>query len=370
MSTTLQTLDTQQAEKRDSLVSRLFQTGLGALDIWAVYIGDRLGYYRVLADQGPTTSTKLAACTDTNERYTREWLEQQAVSGILTVEDPTPDAHKRRYALESGHAEVLLDRDSLSYFVPLFRYYVGTMRKIDDVLAAYRTGCGIAWGEWGDDIREGQEGFNRALYLRQLGTEDLPSVPDVDARLKADPPACVLDVGCGTGWSSVAIARAYPKVYVLGIDFDPPSIEAARRNATQARVADRVSFEVQDAARPAVSGRFDLVTILESLHDQPQPVDVLRAVRGLLADGGTVIVMEERVAEEFTAPGDFIDRMMYGWSIVSCLPIGMVGDQPAGTGTVMRPSILHRYAAEAGFREIEVLPIDNDPLRRWYRLLS
>lgn len=368
MSAMTGTLTEEQAKQRDELANRMFQTCLDALDIFAVYVGDQLGYYAALADSGPATSTELAQRTGTHERYAREWLEQQAVTGVLTVDDARLEARNRRYTLEPGHAEVLLDPDSRSHLTPLIRYYIATVPLLPAVLDAYRTGGGVPWTAMGREIAEAQEGFNRALYTQVLATEDLPGIPDVDARLKSDPPAHVVDVGCGAGWASVAIARGYPKAHVSGYDFDPAAIEIARRNAAAAGVTDRVTFEVREAT-DLPDGRYDLVLLLECLHDLAHPVEVLRGVRKRLAHGGAVVVMDERVDEEFTTTASFVDRFMYGWSIVQCLPGGMAEEGAAGTGTVMRPSTLRCYATEAGFSAVEILPIDNDPMRRWYRLI-
>lgn len=369
MSVSLQELSKEQEQRREELAKRLFQTCLAALDIWAVYIGHHLGYYAALASQGPLTSSELAAATGTHERYAREWLEQQAVTGLLAVDDPAADSFGRRYTLEPGHAEVLLDTDSLHYRVPFVRFYMASNFLIPQVLEAFRTGGGIPWSQMGDEVREAQEGFNRALFVKLLGTEDLPSVPDVDTRLKADPPARVADLGCGSGWSSIAIARTYPKVRVDGFDFDPAVIDTARRNAAEAGVSDRVRFEARSSTDQALEGAYNLVTFFECLHDMSQPVEALRTARRLLAEGGVVVVMDERAAEEFTAPGDDTERLMYGCSLVQCLPGGMAEQPSAGTGAVMRPATLRRYAEAAGFKEVEVLPIENDPMRRWYRLM-
>ena len=65
----------QDAERRDALVGRLFEATLGTMDVFTVYLGDRLGLYRALADLGTPTSTELARATGTHERYIREWLE-------------------------------------------------------------------------------------------------------------------------------------------------------------------------------------------------------------------------------------------------------------------------------------------------------
>jgi 2-polyprenyl-3-methyl-5-hydroxy-6-metoxy-1,4-benzoquinol methylase len=362
------TLDRQQQEKRNRLLKRLFQTCLDALDIFSVYLGHHLGYYATLRDSRPLTSAELAAAAGTHERYAREWLEQQAATGILEVEDHLVDAPRRRYRLDPGHAEVLADRDSLYYFVPLIRYFVATGPLIPEILKAHRTGRGISWPRMGDEIREAQEGFNRALFLKQLGSEALARIPDVHARLQAEPAPRVADIGCGSGWSSIAMARAYPNVQVDGFDYDGAAVETARRNAADFGVSERVQFHTCSAGEAKLDAICDVVTFFECLHDLARPVDALRTAHRLLAPGGSVIIMDERVAEHFAAPADYVDRMMYGWSLLQCLPGGMEGEGSAGTGAVMRPATLQRYAEQAGFRSLEILPIDHDPLRRWYRL--
>jgi SAM-dependent methyltransferase len=358
----------EATERRDQLANRLFQATLGLFDIYAVYIGDRLNLYRGLAEGGPATPAALAARTDTDERYVREWLEQQAASGIITVDDVDAAPEARRYLLPVGHDEVLLDRASLSYMASLARLAVGATSPLPTLLEVYRTGGGIPYADYGPDTREGIADMNRPMFMHLLGSEWLPAIPHLHQRLQSDPPARVGDVGCGVGWSSIAIARAYPKVRVDGYDLDEASIASARANAREAGVADRVSFAVRDAADPQLAGQYDLVTAFETLHDMARPVEALRAMRGLLAEGGLVLIADERVAETFTAPGEDLDRFNYGWSILHCLPASRVESPSAATGTAMRPSTLRRYAAEAGFGEVEVLSIEND-FWRFYGLM-
>ncbi|HEY8491673.1 MAG TPA: methyltransferase domain-containing protein, partial [Dehalococcoidia bacterium] len=296
-----------------------------------------------------------------------EWLEQQAATGILDVDDPGAPEDDRRYRLPAAHAEVLLNRDSLSYMAPLARQMAGIAGPLPAVLAAFRSGHGVPYGDYGPDTREGIAEANRPMFLHLLGSQWLPAMPDVHARLQADPPARVADLGCGTGWSSIAMATAYPKVRVDGYDLDAPSIELARRNAEAAGVADRVTFHVRDAADPALAGRYDLVTAFECLHDMGRPVEALRTMRSLAGGEGTVFIADERVAEAFTAPGDDLERLNYGFSVLHCLPAGLADAPSADTGTVFRPETLRRYATEAGFQEVQVAPIQHD-LWRFYRL--
>jgi ubiquinone/menaquinone biosynthesis C-methylase UbiE len=154
-------------------------------------------------------------------------------------------------------------------------------------------------------------------------------------------------------------------VRVDGLDLDQASVALARRNLAGSGVEDRVRFLRGDAASPQLSsGGYDLVTVFEALHDMADPVGVLSAARALLAPGGSVLVADERVAESFSAPGDDVERLYYGFSLTHCLPVGLPG---AGTGAVMRSETVASYAADAGFERFEVLPIDND-FWRFYRL--
>ncbi len=361
--------DSDLAKKRDAFIERLLESTKSTLEMFSIYIGERLGFYRTLSEAGPMTSPELSSRTDTHERYVREWLEQQAVAGILEVEDEKAASTARRYSLSAAHAEVLVDRESLHYLAPLPQLLAGAVRPLESLLEAYRKGGGVPYADYGDDMVKGQEGINRTMFLQELGKAWLPAIADVHERLMADPPARVADVGCGAGWSAIGIAQSYPKVQVDGFDLDEASVEIAHANAREAGLSERVHFQVRDAADPQLAGRYDLVTVFECLHDMSRPVDGLKAMRSLAGDDGTVLVVDERVGEEFsTTTENDIDRMMYGWSILHCLPVGKADEPSAETGTVMRPPVLRRYAEEAGFKGVEILPIEN-LFFRFYRLI-
>jgi 2-polyprenyl-3-methyl-5-hydroxy-6-metoxy-1,4-benzoquinol methylase len=356
-------------QRRDALVERIFGSCIGFMEILSIYVGDRLGLYRALVEDGGATASQLADATGTNERYVREWLEQQAVAGILEVEDADAQPEERRYLLPEGHDEVLLERDSLFYAAPLAQQMVGITRPLQAVLEAFRTGGGVPYPDYGEDMREGIAYANRAMFVNLMGTEWLPAIPDVHERLQADPPARVADIGCGTGWSSISIARAYSKVRVDGFDLDEGSIAEAKANAEAEGLTDRVTFQVRDATDPELSGRYDLAIAIECIHDMSRPVEALRAMRSLVGSDGAVLVVDERVGEDFRAPSDEVERLMYSFSILHCLPVGLAEQPSVGTGTVMRPATLRHYATEAGFSGVEMLPIEND-IWRFYRLVS
>lgn len=351
----------------EQFADRLMSAAATTFELFGIYLGDRLGYYNVLARRGPLSPADLASITRTNPRYVREWIEHQAVAGILQVEDVSAPQERRRFFLPADKAEVLADTDSLNYLAPLAQLAVGAIRPIDEVHRVFREGGGVPYEDYGVDLREGQGRMNRAAFLQLLGKEWIPAMPDVDERLKSSASPRVADFGCGLGWSSIGVATNYPRVRVDGFDLDGPSIESAKRNAEDFGVADRVHFEVRDAGDPKLEGLYDLVLALECVHDMSNPVAALRTMRRLARQDGAILVVDERVAHEFTPSVDATERLMYGFSILHCLPVGMADQPSAGTGTIMRAGTLKLYAKAAGFQDVEILPVEN-PLFRFYRL--
>jgi SAM-dependent methyltransferase len=348
----------------DAVAQRLFGAVLGTVDLLSIFLGDRLGWYRSLADDGPATPPQLAARTGTDARYAREWLEQQAVTGLLRL-DSDGAADERVFSIPPGTAEVLTDQDSLNFLAPIARMFGAVGPALPRLLEAYRTGGGVSWDVLGDDAREGQADANRPWFEHQLAGA-LAGVDDLHGLLSR-PGVRILDVGSGGGWSSIALGRAYPAATVHGIDIDQPSVSMAAENARASGVADQVRFSHGDAA-DLPADHYDVAFAFECVHDMPRPVEVLTAVRKSLTPGAPLIVMDEAVADAFAPDGDEVERLMYGYSIFICLPDGRSSRPSAATGTVMRPSRLREYAQAAGFHEFEVLPITDFSLFRFYRL--
>lgn len=353
-------------DRREALGERIFTGAITTNEMLTVYLGVELGLYRALAEHGALTARELASRAGIAERYAREWLEQQAVAGILGS-DSGRDAAQRRYELDAAHTEVLVDTDSPYYAAGATLMLAGIARALPHLTGAFRQGTGVPYADFGTEIRQGIADFNRPAFLHELGSNWLPSIPDLHEHLSTAPKARILDLGCGEGFSAMAMARAYPNVEVVGIDLDHASVLAARAAAEAAELGDRVTFHLGDAADEQLEKGFDLVTIFEALHDMGDPAGALRTARHLLAPGGSVLVADERVADEFTAPGDELERFNYGWSVLHCLPATMAESPVEANGTVLRSPTVRRWAQEAGFSRFEELPIDF-PFWRFYRL--
>ena len=344
-------------QKRDALAERLFLSGLAGLEILTVYLGKELGYYDVLATK-PHTARELADATGTTERYAREWLEQQAAAGIIEHENNG----ESRFWLSPEGAEVLVNEESLSFMAWLPRFQLSWGSQVPALLKAFHDGSGIPYADYGLDMVLGQAGANRPAFMKQLATEWLPKVPGLLERLQR-PGARIADIGCGTGWSTIALGQAFPGVIVDGYDLDETSIQLAEENLRSSGIDTRVTFHRRDVATLDAGEAYDLITIFEALHDLSRPIEFLASARRCLADDGYLIVMDERVAETFEAPTDEVERFMYACSVLHCLPASLAEYPSAATGTVIRPDVVREYARQAGFREVEILPIETDFFR-------
>jgi len=213
--------------------------------------------------------------------------------------------------------------------------------------------------------------LNRPAFVNSLVADWLPQLPGVLARLQDEPdPARVADLACGTGWAAIELAKAFPHIRVDGLDNDEASVAIGRQHAADHGVADRVDLEVADLADESADWppRYDLVLLIECVHDFPRPVEVLRHARAAVRPGGTVLVVDERVAESFTMPGDETERFFAAASAIWCLPQGRVGPDPEPVGTLIRPAVMRDLARRAGYADVQILPIEH-PAWRFDRLV-
>lgn len=365
--TTTEVTTTELDGQIESFGETIFDAALGTAELTVAWLGRALGLYAGLRGETGLTAGGLASKVGIDERYAREWLEHQAVAGVLSVDDPARPASERRYTLPEAHAIALLEEEHPGY--------VGALADLPPIIActlelvrdAFRSGSGVPFASYG--LHDMQAGFTRPMFATAFATEWLPALPDVHGRLEAGEPLRIADLGCGEGWAAIYLAEAYPRVTVDGYDLDDTSIAAARRHAADRNVGDRVRFEVRDLRQLDSGDRYDLLFTCEVIHDLSDPVGALAAMRQATAQSGAVLVIDEKAAESFEPSGDPIERLLYGFSILHCLPVGRDAEPSAATGTVMRPDVFSRYAKEAGFSEVAILPIDH-PFFRFYRPVS
>jgi SAM-dependent methyltransferase len=298
-----------------------------------VVLGDKLGLYRAMAGTGSITSAELAARTGTAERYVREWLSAQAARGYVTYDGGG------RFSLPDEHAVPLTDEASPACVIGAFEIALGSVYATDKIAERFRSGAGFAWGAHDEHVLHGCERFFRPGYLNNLASAWIPALDGVEAKLSAG--ARVADVGCGHGASTLLLADAYPASAVTGFDAHDGSIEAARKRAADAGLAERVRFEV--AAATSFSGTYDLVCFFDCLHDMGDPAGACAHARAQLAPGGTLMLIEPFAADDITGNLNPVGAAYYAFSTLLCTPSSL--SQEAGTA-------LGAQAGEARLREI------------------
>jgi 2-polyprenyl-3-methyl-5-hydroxy-6-metoxy-1,4-benzoquinol methylase len=353
-------VDAIDQDKVDAFAERLFGDLNSGMTCVNLYIGHKLGLFEALHQSGPVTPRDFAQRTGNSERYMREWLCCLAAGHYIDY-----DASAEKFSLSGEHARVLIDPDDPSYALGVMGWIPSVMGALPMLMEAFRTGGGVPLDQYGMDFVEAQGFGTRPMFKNDYVSTWIPAMPDIHTRLQQG--GRVAEVGCGIGWSSIALAQGFPSIRVEGIDPDEASIKEARRNAAQAGVSDRVIFHRSTVESAPCRGPYALVTAFECIHDMPYPVEALRQMRQLASPGGTVLIADERVADTLEENRNFMGHLYYNFSVLHCLPQAMIFPNAAGTGTVITPSTMRRYAAEAGFIQVDVLPIEN-PMFRFYRL--
>ncbi|GAA1503021.1 class I SAM-dependent methyltransferase [Nocardioides humi] len=334
------------ADKLMAFVLRAVDEVGATLNCALVRMGDRLGYYRDLAEHGPSTPEELASRTDTVLPYAREWLSAQAAGRFVEY-----DAATGRFALPPEHAVALTDASSPAYLPGFFQIALGTARDSHRVIEAARTAAGLGWHEHNADVHTGCERFFRPGYAANLVSSWLPALDGVVDKLETG--ASAADVGCGHGASTVLMATAFPRSAFTGSDYHADSIATARERAEEAGVGDRAAFEVAAATEFTGEG-YDLVTMFDCLHDMGDPLGAARHVRSVIAPDGTWMVVEPAAGDHLEDNLNPIGRAYYGFSTLLCTPASLSQPVGAALGTQAGPARIRDVVTAAGFTRFRI----------------
>lgn len=341
----------------DTLMSFVFRAvdEVGsALNTALVVMGDKLGYYRAMATGAPTTPSRLAEETGTSEHYTREWLGAQAAGGFVDY-----DAEAGHYTLRPEQAVALADETSPAFVVGMFQIALGVLVDSPRVLDAARHDDGIGWHEHNTDVHVGCERFFRPSYDAHLTSDWIPALDGVADKLRRG--GTIADIGCGHGASAILMAKEFERARVHGADYHPESIATARERAQSAGVADRITFEVAPAQSFAGTG-YDLVTMLDCLHDMGDPVGAAKYVRQHIAPDGTWMIVEPRAGDQVQDNLNPVGRAYYGFSTLLCTPASLSQDVGLALGTQAGPARIRDVVTTAGFtrfRQAAQTPFNN-----------
>jgi len=332
-------------DKLNSLVGKMLGDLGGAFSVPTVRIGYRLGLFDALHKDGPATAAELARRTGLATRYVREWALAQAANGYIMF-----NAADERFSLTAEQAMVFTVKDSPVYLEGAFDLSAEMIAGQPKVEAAFRTGAGVAWGESSGCLFCAVGAFFRPGYVNAIAQSWLPAIEGATARLKDG--AKVADIGCGVGFSTLLMAKAFPNSTFIGYDFHAPSIEQANAHAKAHGVADRVRFEVA-AAKNITERGFDLVTMFDCLHDMGDPRGSAAHVRTLLKPDAAWMIVEPIAGN---TPGDNVgnpvSRLYYNASTMICVPTSLAQEVGEALGAQAGEAKLTEVLKGAGFSRV------------------
>jgi 2-polyprenyl-3-methyl-5-hydroxy-6-metoxy-1,4-benzoquinol methylase len=331
----------------------------GAMTSTMIYLGDRMGLYRALADGAPVTSGELAERTGLSERWLREWLHQQGAAGIL-------DAHgEGRFSLPPEAAAVLADESHPAYGAGFFSHLPQSIRVAERLPEAFRTGLGLPYDALGP---EGAAGIERGLapwFRAMLVPFVLPRLDGVIAALEAG--IRVADVGCGGGVALLEMARAFPSSEFHGYDISKHALDRAARNLADAGLSNARFHDAREEPLPEDEG-FGFVTTFDCLHDMTDPAGTMRAIRGAIRPDGTWLIADIKAHPTFeeNVEKNPMASMMYGTSILTCMSSALSEPDGLGLGTLgFHTALAEEMTREAGFSRFEPMDLGH-PVNAFY----
>lgn len=338
----------EQAKIEDFGKKVLADTSGLAVTIMAA-LGDRLGLFKDLAANGPTSSSDLTKRTGINKHYAKEWLAGMTSSGYLKY-DPTTQL----FTLPREHMPVLAQEEGPFFIGGTHQMILGMLAIMDLLEDAFRSGKGIPMTAYGPNTWEGMERDMIGLYKAKLLQEWIPALPKVQSMLEKG--VQVADVGCGTGRISIMLAQAFPKSRYVGIDIFQPLIDRAKTNAEAAGVSDLIRYDVLDASQ-GLSEQYDLVTAFDVIHET-NPLLMLQAIRRSLLPNGRFVCLDVKCEKALEDNINSRAALRYGLSLLFCMSTALANEGKA-QGTMGLPEETFRQLClDAGFKSVRLVPLE------------
>jgi SAM-dependent methyltransferase len=309
-----------------------------------VITGVKLGLYRALAEQGPSTSGELADRLGLDERYVREWLAAQAASGFVDYDDGA-----QRFSLNPEQQLALSNEDSPVYVAPAFELIASAYIDEPKITDAFKSGAGVGWHEHHECLFRGTEKFFRPGYRANLVSAWLPALDGVVAKLEAG--GKVADIGCGAGASTIIMAQAFPNSEFIGFDYHDKSIDRAREAAHEAGSSGNIRFEVA-TAKGAPGGDYDLVCCFDCLHDMGDPEGAAKHIHEMLKPDGTFMLVEPMAGDRLADNLNPVGRMYYSASTMICTPGSKAQEVGLALGAQAGEGRLSAILTHAGFSTV------------------
>ncbi len=348
------------ASKAEAFAGTLLDTlNRGSLSLM-ISIGHRSGLFDIMRQMEPATSDEIAANANLHARYVREWLGAMVTGGVVEYR---PAAGT--YYLPPEHA-ASLTRMAGADNVAVFTQYIAVLGAVeDDIVQCFEKGGGVPYEKFHrfHDVMAEDSGQS---VLSSLESHILPLMPGMAESLSSG--IRVLDVGCGAGRIVNALANLFPQSHFTGMDLSPQAIAMARSEALTLglRNVDFIVRDLSDFHQTAPEGQFDLVTTFDAIHDQGQPLNVLKGIYRALRSDGTYLMQDisgtSRLEEDISHP---IGTFLYTVSCMHCMTVSLA-QEGEGLGAMWGEAKTREYLGRAGFTQVQTNKLAHDIQNNWY----
>jgi hypothetical protein len=356
--TTIERQDVElDAAAVEAFADRMIGIVNGAATALMTSIGHQTGLFETLARRPPSTSAEIAAAAGLDERYVREWLNAMTTARLV-VHDPEGVT----YALPAEHAAVLTETAGPENMARLTTLIPLIADVEQGIVRCFREGGGLSYHDYGR-FHELMAEDSRAVVDATLLDVVLPAIEGLRARLEAG--IDVADVGCGSGHAVNVLARAFPNSRLVGYDFSPEAIAAARAEAESWGLRN-AAFEVLDVATLDDAAAHDLITAFDAIHDQAHPAKVLANIARALREDGIFLLVDIKASSHVHENLDHpLGPFLYTVSTMHCMSVslGLNGD---GLGTVWGRQLALSMLNNAGFGDVRIADVEADPFNTYF----
>ncbi|MEY4369348.1 MAG: hypothetical protein RL564_1298 [Pseudomonadota bacterium] len=325
---------------------KVFENVAAAQLVPLMRIGDELGLFTTLAEQGPCDNKHFAEAAAIHPRYSLEWLSAMCAAGYASY-----DTERGHFFLSEEQAAVFAHEESTALMIGAYDSLAAGIMDEPKIRAAFKTGKGVAWGEHHNCYFRGTARFFKPVYKSNLVQRWLPKIPSLTEKLNVG--GSFADVGCGHGVSTMLIAESFPESEVVGFDFHAPSIDEARRLAFEAGLADRIRYEVCSAKE--YQGAFDVIAFFDCLHDMGDPVGAAEHALNQLKPDGMLVIIEPFANDKLESNLNVIGQMFYCASTMGCVPASLAQEVVLALGAQAGPARLTMVLQQAGFKQVETV---------------
>jgi 2-polyprenyl-3-methyl-5-hydroxy-6-metoxy-1,4-benzoquinol methylase len=320
-------------------------------------VGHRTGLFGVMARLAPSTSTQIARAAGLQERYVREWLGAMVTGGIVDYDRDTAT-----YELPAEHAAFLTPEartNNIANFAQLIPL-IGNVE--DEIVECFRNGGGVPYSSY-KRFPEVMRELSAPTFDLLLVDKILPLAPGLVDLLNGG--LDVLEVGCGSGRAVNVMAAAFPRSRFVGYDLISAQIDAANAEALE-RGLSNVQFDVKDVSTIEHAGHFDLVMAFDTVHDQAKPAAMLEQAARALKDGGTFLMWDIAASSHLHNNKDhLLGPFLYSVSCMHCMTVSL-SQGGEGLGAVWGQERAREMLAAAGFQDVQVHRIEEDPVNCCY----